>query len=320
MNKTFVAVLRGGPSEEYEVSLKTGQAVIGGLSSDKYEVKDILIDKDGVWHLRGVPVRPIKALEQVDVVFIALHGKYGEDGKVQKLLDTHNIPYVGTDSLASAVAMNKALARTVLKNAPFKHPEHRIFEKNTISRKDVFDVFRHFPQPSVVKPVNEGSSVGVSLVRSFDELLYALTYAFSFSDKIIVEQYIKGREATVAVAEGFRGEDLYVFPPVEIVTTKNAFFDYDEKYAGYAKEVCPAVFERSVADELLNSAKFAHHTLGLRDYSRSDFIVAKDGVYFLEVNTLPGLTEESLVPKAVNAVGATLPQFLDHLLYRAKGR
>jgi D-alanine-D-alanine ligase len=117
--------------------------------------------------------------------------------------------------------------------------------------------------------------------------------------------------------EGFRGEDLYVLPPIEIVPTKNTFFDYDEKYAGHAREVCPAQFPRETTEALMHAARTVHHTLGLRDYSRSDFIVARDGIYFLEANTLPGLTQASLVPKALEAVGSTLPEFLDHIVGRA---
>ncbi len=320
MNKTYVGVLRGGRSEEYEVSLKTGQSVIRYLPSDKYEIKDILIDKDGIWYVRGVPMEPIRILDQLDVVFIALHGKYGEDGKIQRFLDAHNVRYTGSDALASAVAMNKVLAKECLKRADFKHINYRILEKETITKNEIVKLFRTFPMPCVVKPVDNGSSIGVALVRSFDELIYAITYAFSYSDKILIEQYIKGRETTVAVAEDFRGEDVYVFPPVEIMTSKNVFFDYDEKYGGFAKEVCPAPFDVNVTKKLLDFAKFTHSTLGLRDYSRTDFIVAKDGIYFLEVNSLPGLTEESLVPKSVNAVGTTLSDFLEHLVERAKKR
>jgi len=321
MYKTRVGVLRGGPSAEYEVSLKTGQSVLEHLPKDVYDVKDVLIDRNGGWYLRGLPVSPSRILGQIDVAFIALHGKYGEDGDLQRMLDTYAVRYTGSDALSSAIAMNKGMAKKCLRDATYyKHPYHKTLSKETLSKDVVFELFRTFPQPSVIKPINGGSSIGTTLVTSFDELLYALTLAFAHAEQVLVEQYIKGREVTVAVADDFRGEKLYAFPPVEITTSKNSFFDYNEKYGGGAKEVCPARFPYEVTKQLLSAAKHVHQTIGLRDYSRSDFIVASNGVYFLEVNSLPGLTSTSLVPKAVGAMGATLPQFLTHLVERAKSR
>jgi D-alanine-D-alanine ligase len=317
MYKTRIGVLRGGPSSEYEVSLKTGRAVLTALA-DKYELRDILIDKKGVWHLRGVPVEPSRALEQIDVVFNALHGKYGEDGKVQRFLDSHAVRYTGSGALASSIAMNKALTKNCLKHAPFKHPVHKLLVKEETDDTVILELFRTFPMPCVVKPADGGSSVATALVQSFSDLVYALTDAFSHSDLVLVEQFIKGREATVAVADHFRGERLYGFPPVEITYRNSVFFDYGEKYGeNGAIETCPARFEKSVTDALLQAAKHVHATLGLRDYSRSDFIVTPRDIFFLEVNTLPGLTPTSLVPKSVSAVGATLPSFLEHLVQQA---
>ncbi|KKS86238.1 MAG: D-alanine-D-alanine ligase [Parcubacteria group bacterium GW2011_GWA2_43_11] len=315
-----VGVLRGGPSAEYEVSLKTGQSVLQNLSKDRYEVKDILVDRSGQWHMRGMPVEATRVLDQVDVMFNALHGKYGEDGEVQRFLDSHGCRYTGSGSLSSAIAMNKALTKGYLKDAPFKHAPHRLLHKDEMSKQSVIMLFQTFPLPCIVKPVNGGSSVATALVTSFDELLYALTIAFTHTEYVLIEKYIVGREATVAVADGFRGEDLYAFPPIEIVTTDSSLFDYKEKCGGNARELCPAPFTRETTDALLHAAKHVHKTLGLRDYSRSDFIVARDGVYFLEVNSLPGLTPTSLLPKTVEAVGATLPSFLGHLVERAYAR
>lgn len=321
MYKTRVGVLRGGPSTEYEVSLKTGQSVLQNLPSDRYELRDILIDKKGKWHLRGMPVDPLRVLAQVDVVFNALHGRYGEDGDVQRMLDSHNVRYTGSNALPSAIAMHKGMAKAFLKDAPhYKHALHRVLKKDEVNKNVILELFRTFPQPSVVKPVNGGSSIATTLVRSFDELVYALANAFEHSDQVLIEQYIKGREATVAVANGFRGEEIYAFPPIEIVVNDNAFFDYKGKYEGAAQELCPAPFPYATTKALIEAAKHVHKTIGLRDYSRSDFIVASDGIYFLEVNSLPGLTSASLVPKAVAAVGATLPSFLSHLVEQAMAR
>lgn len=320
MYKTRVGVLRGGPSPEYDVSLKTGQSVLQALSPEKYEVKDILIDKGGAWHLRGLGTEPVRVLDQVDVVFNALHGAYGEDGTLQRFLDTHGARYTGSGALASAVAMNKAMAKDRLKNVPCKCARHAILGERNLVEDDIREIFRTFRLPTVVKPLAGGSSLNTTLARSYAELKHAIATALLDSSQVLIEEYVQGREATVAVAEGFRGESVYAFPPIEILCDTGTFFDYDEKYSGRAREVCPAPFEHAVKDALLHAAKQVHTTLGLQDYSRSDFIVARDGIYFLEVNTLPGLTQESLVPKAVQAVGATLPQFLDHLIQRAHNR
>jgi D-alanine-D-alanine ligase len=319
MHKTRVGVLRGGPSPEYDVSLKTGQSVLTSLPAEKYEIKDVLIDKGGVWHLRGRAMEHARVLDQVDVVFNALHGAYGEDGTVQRFLDTHGMKYTGSNALGSAIAMNKVLAKNQMKNAPFRCPQHRVFDERIVE-EDIYELFRSFPQPCIVKPLSGGSSVATTLAGSYTELKHAIADVLMESEYVLVEEYIRGREATVAVADGFRYEAVYAFPPIEIAHGTDGIFDYEKKYELETRELCPAPFERGLTDALLESAKHIHTVLGLRDYSRSDFILARDGIYFLEVNTLPGLTPTSLVPKAVDAVGATLPQFLEHLIERAVRR
>ena len=316
MHKIRVGVLRGGPSAEYDVSLKTGQSVLQSLPQDRYDVKDVLIDRNGKWHMRGMAISETRVLDQFDVLFNALHGAYGEDGVLQRYLDQHGSKYTGSGALSSALAMNKTSAKEATKSGPCKHARHAVFDENLVE-EDILNIFRTFQQPSVVKPLSGGSSVSTTLSRSYDQLKNAIVEILLIGDRVLIEEYVRGREATVAVVEGFRGEQLYAFPPIEIVCGKSDFFDYDEKYSGVAREICPAPFPRETTEALLEAAKYVHRTLGLRDYSRSDFIVAKDGIYFLEVNTLPGLTPESLVPKAVDAVGATLPQFLSHLVDRA---
>ncbi len=317
MLKPRVGVLRGGPSSEYDVSLKTGASVLAHLPAARYELRDMLIDKEGQWHLRGRPVEPTRALDQVDVVFNALHGAYGEDGTVQRLLETHGTPYTGSGTLASALGMHKALAKDRLAEAPFLRAHHRVVRRGECGEEALAELIRTLPQPFVVKPATGGSSVGVSITYTQDELLYAVVLALEVSEQVMLEQLVRGREVTVAVVEGLRGEDLYALPPVEIIPTRGKFFDYDEKYAGHARELCPAPLPHETTEALLEAARYVHRTLGLRDYSRSDFIVGRDGIYFLEVNTLPGLTEASLVPKAAAAVGISMPQLVEHLVGRA---
>jgi D-alanine-D-alanine ligase len=310
-----VAVLRGGPSSEYDVSLATGQSVLRHLDEDTYHTLDVLITRDGVWHLRGMPVEPKRVAQQSDVVFNALHGAYGEDGGVQKVLESLHIPYTGSRALPSAAAMHKAVAKNYLNAHGVKSPHHVVFPVSHDMHERIVELFRTFPQPSVIKPVNAGSSVGVTVARNFTEFESGIVSAFQHASTLLIEEYIAGREATCGVIDAFRGEDTYVLFPIEIVPAKkDAFFDYHAKYSGTTDEICPGRFSAAEKEEIQRIARFAHQSLGLRHYSRSDFIVSPRGVYFLEVNTLPGLTEQSLVPKALAAHGASLPEFLKHVI------
>ena len=318
MARIRVGVLRGGPSSEYDVSLKTGASVLEHLGEDKYQPIDMLVDKSGQWHVNGFPFEEANAARQMDVIVNALHGRYGEDGTVQRILDTVGVPYTGSDSLASAVAFNKALTKHTLYGSDIKMAPHIAVELDPNVEQKLLRVFRSFSFPAVVKPVADGSSVGVSVASTFDELLDAAEKAGTLSPKILIEEYIKGREATCGVVEGFRGEELYAFFPTEIIpATTSRFFDYDAKYGGDSQEICPGNFMPEEKREIQRMAKLAHQRLGLRHYSRSDFIVSPRGIYFLEVNTLPGLTSESLLPKAIKAAGSSLHHFLDHLIQLA---
>jgi len=315
-----VGVLRGGPNSEYEVSLATGGNVLTALRgklADKYRAYDILIDKSGQWHIDGMPVDQYDIAHRFDVIFNALHGSYGEDGKVQQILEAHGIKFTGSDSLASAVGMNKNLSKNVFKNNGLKTPvgkEVPSIEIKGGAEAVAEELFRTFPMPAVVKPMSAGSSVGVSIVRTKAELVPALREAAQHGDSVLIEEYVPGIEATVAVIEGFRGQELYVLPVIEI-RPKTAFFDYQAKYAGQSDEIVPAGFSSKVKEELSALAQKAHRSLGLRHYSRSDFIISpRRGIYILEINSLPGLTEQSLVPKALRSVGSDTHELVDHLI------
>ena len=321
MSKLRVGVLRGGPSNEYEVSLKTGSALLRALSPEKYEPIDIFIDRTGTWHVRGVPREPSRALSGIDVVVNGLHGKYGEDGEVQNLLEGLRVPYTGSTAIPSRLAMNKRASKERLSELSIRLPKHVSIVVGPSMESELIGVFRSMPLPLVVKPKDSGSSVGVSLARSFHELEDAVASAFEHSNEVLIEEYIRGKEATVGVIDQFRDEDLYTLLPIEIIPPRErSFFDYDAKYTGITKEICPGNFTSEEREALQRAAGEVHQMLGLRHYSRSDFIVSPKGIYFLEANTLPGLTEESLVPKALTAVGSTLPEFVDHLVTLAQER
>ena len=312
-----IGVIRGGPSSEFDVSLKTGANVLKHLS-DTHRTIDILITKDGKWHMNGLERSPERILKNVGVVFNAMHGAYGEDGKVQELLDHHGIPYTGSGKLASALAMNKWITKERAILAGAKTPVSMIVRQTDSLVVKAKEVFNSIPHPLIVKPACGGSSLGLYKVESFTELLSALENVLSEHGSALVEEFIKGREATCGVVENLRGQDLYSLPPVEIVSPQGKLFDYESKYNGQSKEVCPGNFTEKEKKEIERVAKLIHDKLGLKHYSRSDFIVSpRRGIYFLEVNTLPGLTDESLLPKSLDAVGVKMKDFLHHVLHMA---
>ncbi len=314
-----VGVLRGGPSSEYEVSLKTGASVLANLPADHLG-HDILIDRQGQWHHRGLPARPRDLVNRLDVIFNALHGEYGEDGRVQNILDQAGIPYTGSGVFASAVGMKKPLAKEIFRRYDLKTPLGLVVESDGGS-ESARKIFNKISPPWIVKPADLGSSVGLTLAWNFPQLVAALALCRRYSPKALVEEFIKGREATVGVLEGFRNQDYYVLPVIEINRPgEKAVWDYTDKYSGETEEICPGRFSAEEKSALETMALTAHRALGLRDYSRSDFIISPRGIYILETNTLPGLTANSLMPKAVAAVGCAYPDFLGHLIGLALNR
>ncbi len=319
--QTIVGVLRGGPSREHDVSLKTGAAILANLPEGRFSARDIYIDKSGQWHDRGRLTTPERILRQIDVALIGLHGEYGEDGEVQKLLERFNVPYAGSDPFGSYLAMHKLMAKTRAKEAGLLTPEFQYIEHAADSAAATHKIIHSFSQPVIVKPIGWGSSIGVSIVGGYAPVLAAIEQLFAEgAPRVLVEEYIRGKEATVGVIENLRGEALYVLPPIEIIPHEGGIFSYDAKYTGKARQVCPGNFSRVAAEELRRVAKVMHRALGLRHYSRSDFIVAPKGVYYLETNTLPGLTSDSLLQKSLAAVGVPFPDFLGHLVNLAQSR
>lgn len=324
MEKIRVGVLRGGTSSEYDVSLKTGDSVLRHLPEHKYFPVDILVTKDGVWHIGGRPTDLPKVSRRVDIIFNALHGSFGEDGKVQRLFEHFGVPFTGSRALPSALGMNKALSKEIFRKHGLKTAIHNIvssrrmgedLEDNDALAFLVFEILGVVPLPLIAKPVSGGSSVSTFKVHNAKELIGAIEQLAKTNCDIIFEEFIAGKEATCGVIDSFRNEDSYSLLPVEIrPPAYKTFFDYKAKYSGDSEEVCPGNFSRKESVKIQNMAKLAHRALGLRHYSRSDFILGKDGIYILETNTLPGLTDESLFPKSLKAVGSNLPEFLDHVV------
>ncbi len=311
-----VAVLRGGPSSEYDVSLKTGATVLRNMPQ-QHTSRDIFIDRNGTWHVGGLPQRPVEALHGVDVVFNALHGQYGEDGKVQRQLESLGVPFTGADKHGAAKSMNKRSAKKIFEENGLRTPPHVVVNRDDDIDRASRDIFFHFHMPVVVKPVSAGSSIGVGLADTLAALVDALHRAFEYDDEVLVEMYVVGREATCGIVEDFRGQKYYAPLPIEIVH-RGRIFGLDAKYdheTHAVETICPPNFSDTIKTELQRMSQVAHAVLGLRHYSRSDFRITPTGrIYILETNSLPGLTEQSLLPTSLQAIGCGMPHFIDHVL------
>jgi D-alanine-D-alanine ligase len=296
----------GGRSTEREVSLASGREVKKYLNPERYEVS--------VFDLSTDLALLVNQASDLDVVFPALHGALGEDGTVQGLLDLLSLPYVGSGVLASAMCMDKKVAKDIYRINGLPVARDFLVEKNQELSKAVSDVDKELGFPVVVKPVNQGSSVGLTIADNEQELAESLKEAFKFGGKALIEQYIKGRELTCAVIGNSEPRAL---PPIEISPgIGHEFFDYQAKYEpDQALEICPAPLSRVDFEKIRYLSVMAHQKLGCRGMSRSDFILSDDGIfYILETNTLPGFTSNSLLPKAAFAAGIDFPSLLDELV------
>lgn len=338
-------VLMGGPSSEHEVSLATAKNVIAALDPKKYLARPVLIDKAGRWFLAPsfqtpllfsgrisksktlVPTAPQEALNESsgrpDVVFIAMHGTYGEDGRIQSLLDLAGIPYTGSGVLASALAMDKAKSAQLLVSQGLNIPKFTAFKKTdwNKSKKEILAKIKKLGWPLVIKPADLGSSVGVSIVKNEASLAAALKKAWQNSDYIMAQEFIRGREVTCGVLENPKTGRAFALPPTEIIPKTRSFFDYQAKYVpGASEEVTPARFPPKIIRVIQNSALTAHQTLGCRGMSRTDLMVDGPKIWVLELNTIPGMTETSLLPQAAKAAGIGFPALLDIIITGALTR
>jgi D-alanine-D-alanine ligase len=295
-----IGVLMGGLSSEREVSLRSGEAVLAALRERGYRAEPIYVDRDLDLALRQT---------RIDAAFIALHGRYGEDGCVQGLLETMGIPYTGSDVLASALAMHKVKAKELFRLHNLPTPAYYV-----ASPDDTDPLGRHgdFGYPCVVKPAREGSSVGVTIVQSETALLAALEAAACFDGDILVERYIAGREVSVAVL-GDRALGAVEIAP------KTEFYDYSAKYQrGGSEYFIPPRLSPERYRGILTQAVRAHAALGCRGATRVDMIVADAGnELVLEVNTIPGMTPTSLLPKIADSAGINFGELCEAILLAA---
>ncbi len=304
-----IGVLYGGEGFEKEVSLKSGESVICGLSQAGFDVRPFLISK---------PAELIKLPddEKPDLFFIALHGCWGENGQVQALLDLMNIPYTGPGYEACALSMDKWVSKSIFRISGVPVPDGCIIPANFYSRENPLPSCvcpSPFPGKVVVKPNSCGSTVGVSILDHGEDMIEAVNFASRFSRNVIVEEFIAGRELAITVIE--RKGIIEVLPVVEIVP-KEKFYTYEAKYSsGKSEYLVPAPLEGWVLQSVVEAARNAFRALGCRVYARIDIRLTHSGEpRVLEVNTVPGMTSTSLVPKAARAAGSSFPDFLRFLV------
>jgi len=334
-----IIVLTGGISSERNVALASGRAIVSGLRDLGHSVRvvdpafgAVLLPEQEIFQshpsigkefptaaeLKSYSNRKViecllsDVFDAADLVFLALHGKFGEDGKMQALLEMRGVKYTGSDVISSALAMNKHISKIIFQYHNIPTPKWTIVSKPADADhldKLVRDSFRY---PLVVKPNDEGSTVGLSIVQPDSQgvsLKKALDLAFDYSDNILLEEFIPGRELTVAVL------GTHALPVIEIIPL-DGFYDYEHKYTkGKTNYVCPADISPNLASSLQETALNAHNALGCKAYSRVDFRLNPEGQFFcLEVNTLPGMTELSLVPQAARAAGISFPDLLNRII------
>ena len=303
MGKIKLVIIAGGWSAEREISIKSGMAVYNALDKNKYDVSVCDISKDVDFLFKNK--------NKIDLVFPLLHGRLGEDGCIQGFLKILRIPFVGSDLLASAIAMNKKVSKEMFRASGLNVPKGISIKKGEdFSFSQIIDLLG---LPVVVKPVSEGSSFGVSICQDEKELKEGISEAFRYDNEILVEEYIKGREITAPV---IGNKELEVLPLVEIVPKPEyRFFDFNAKYTpGATDEICPANIPSYLEQKAKECAKIAFSTLGCKVWARVDMILKDDKVYVLEVNTIPGMTENSLFPLSAKAAGMSFSEFLDKLI------
>lgn len=302
MKRLKVAVLCGGPSPEHEVSLSSGEKVFRALDQEKFVPKLI------VWGRGYTPPLTVGEFKRFDLVFIAMHGPFGEDGTVQAFVEILGVPYTGSGVVASRLGMDKVASKLLFRSAGILTPEYKIAERFGQGLQALETV----GLPCVVKPSSQGSSVGVSIVRREHDFKRAFAEAVKFDGRAIVERFIKGREINAGILGNQKPAAL---PLIEIVPKKE-FFDYEAKYdPAMAEEITPAPLDRKTTMGMQEIALRAYRALGCRGFARVDMFLGEGGkIYVSEVNTIPGLTENSLLPKEARAAGIAFPELLEMII------
>ena len=336
MARMRVLVLMGGPSTEHDVSVVSGTGVVRAMNPDRYNIHPVLIDKDGTWHWSSRELSPyqkdnfsvnyfrglegtaanckkspaLSELPDADIAFLALHGKWGEDGHIQALLENWGIPYTGCGLLASALAMDRVKSKEIYKANGIPTPPYRVIWKHDFMGDTLVSVSDELGFPLVIKDPLGGSSIGIGIAKDLDEAGKIAQDLFKDSNRLLCEKFIAGEEASCGYIEGEKP-----LPPTEMRMTTREYFDYEAKYNGECKEVTPAEFEPDLTARIQELVKNAHYAIGGSGYSRTDVRITKDKQLFaIETNTLPGMTPTSILPAEAASVGITYSQLIDLII------
>ena len=301
LKKKKVGVLMGGLSREREISLKTGKAILKALHAKGYETCGIDV---------GQNIAEVLLKKKIDCAFLALHGKFGEDGTIQGMLELMRIPYTGSGVLASALAMNKVMAKKVFHTERIPTPFFEVFHRSLLQKGSTLRI--SLPLPVVVKPASEGSTIGVSIVKDEGALEAALKKAAEYDEELLVEEFMKGKEITVGILDGLP------LPIIEIVP-RSGFYDYRSKYTkGETEYIIPARIPREKYLSAQEISLKAYRALGCSGCVRVDVMADEDHrPYVIDVNTMPGMTETSLLPKAASFAGIVFEDLVERILLGA---
>jgi D-alanine-D-alanine ligase len=323
--KKHIVVLMGGMSAEYEVSMRSGAQVAAHFDRDSYTVTPIEITREGEWLFPGRDREYLDIAEAVprlralhpDCVFIALHGPFGEDGRMQGLLDLMGIPYTGSGCSASGLAIDKIRAKAVAEHGGIRVADHVEFRRReweadraAITRL----VSESIGFPCVIKNPTQGSSLGMAIPQTAADFEASVPEILHFGGTILAERYLSGVELTCGVLDLDEKQGPFALPVTEIRPVKAKFFDYTAKYTpGATKEITPAQIDDALRDGVQAMAVRAHELMGCRGFSRSDMIFSKGELYWLEINTIPGMTETSLIPQMAAAAGMSFTELVGRL-------
>lgn len=314
--KLKIAVLMGGKSGEHEVSLDSGRSVLENLDKKKYSLLPIIITKKGVWQTERAKktIDTLKKLQNIDVAVIMLHGPYGEDGTVQGLLELFDLPYVGAGVFSSALCMNKLKTKEIMETNNILNPDYLSFSKNEWQKAQnkIFEkIIKKLSFPNVVKPNELGSSLGISIPKNKKQLQKSINLALKYSNRILVEDYIKGKEIHCGVI----GNENPIALPLDEVKPKKEFYDYEAKYKpGMSEHLTPAPLSKKLTGKIQNLAKKIYKLVECSGMARIDFLIQGEKVYFNEVNTIPGFTKTSILPKEAQTAGISFSKLLDLLI------
>lgn len=332
MDKLRVGILRGGIGPEYEISLASGAEALRHLDAEKYKPIDIFVDRAGDWHANGLPLSVEKLPHTADVFLNFLHGETGEDGKLKNLFDNLSLAHTGSDALASSMTLNKVLAKErfkvlgiktpkwivvtsplTLRELPFAGEQNAFHLAQTLAKQ----VWQKLSPPWVLKPLRGGSSVGVRIAKTFDELVYRLYDMLHEYDEVLVEEYIDGDEIFVHMIDGFRGKENYISIPMQ-VQNNSQILNHNERVTG-DYELRPYTNLHNIKrEELNNIIQKVRDDLGLKDFYSMDFIDTQKGIYLLEVDSHPAIDQYSLIRKSMEHHGIMMGEMLEYMIDRAQ--